>query len=289
MEQLNPFNFHAEETDLDGNLMSWFWEEDRTQSTQLPQPEQASFGFLPTAIDGQYYYEGFGAPPLFLPTVQPSTPTTGTPRTLGDDLLSPAEGFSPAPEYHESPNLASKGVRKGGQALTSAQAKNRRAQKKFREKQKAKMINLSEEVEVLRKRVQDLSVENKDLENSNVLLSKVVKMRDRQMGTLQHKNESLMTAQKECLNGAAAPQKAITSGNEVLSMERGSLVDEHLTVHFPVSKFADVNNDAMKRVWKKYVDQLSELLIENDLNPNNPTITEKLHIAVGELVRKSIY
>lgn len=51
------------------------------------------------------------------------------------------------------------------------------------------MVNLAEEVEMLRDLVQNLSTQNKELENSNALLCKVVKMRDTQMITIKHTNE----------------------------------------------------------------------------------------------------
>lgn len=51
------------------------------------------------------------------------------------------------------------------------------------------MVSLAEEVEMLRDRVQNLSMQNKELENSNVLLRKVVKMRDTQMITIKHTKE----------------------------------------------------------------------------------------------------
>eukprot|EP00210_Caulerpa_lentillifera_P008811 g8407.t1 len=296
MEQFNPFGFHSEETDLDGNLMSWLWQEETRNANnpstlELNFPEQTDFGYPMAATDdGQYYYEGFGAPPVFLPPLQCSNPTTGVSRRgLDDDVLSPTapiDGLVSSPavalreQDHVTDLLSNSQTRPIPSTATPAQAKNRRAQKKFREKQKAKMLGLSEEVELLRKRVQDLSVENKDLENSNMLLGKVVKMRDRQMSTLKHKHESLMNPKEPSSWGS---QKVITSGDEVLSMERSSIVDEHLTANFPLSKFADVNNDVMKEVWKKYVDRLSELLIDNDLCPNNPGIMEQIHISVGEL------
>jgi len=49
----------------------------------------------------------------------------------------------------------------------------------------------------------------------------------------------------------------------------------------------DGNHHSMRQFWKKCVDVLSELLTENDLQPNDSAITNQIHKVVSELVRKS--
>ena len=144
----------------------------------------------------------------------------------------------------------------------------------------AKMLNLEGEVEELRKRVETLSVENRDLGNSNMLLNKVIKMRDRQMNILKAKTESLT----EKAGGGKIPELLMCSANETLSMERSLTVANHLTKNFPASKFTSIDNANMKGIWRQYVDVLSELLISQESDPDNTELLEKISIAVGELV-----
>jgi len=180
---------------------------------------------------------------------------------------------------------------------SSSQLKNRKAQKKFREKQKvgpisrlpryldmvqAKMVNLSEEVEALRRQIESLSVKNRDLENSNQLLNKVIKMRDRQMNILKIKTEAL--TEKE--PNAKLPELLTSTDGEALSMERSITVASHLARNFPTSKFADINYAKMKDMWKHYVDELSKMLINLEADPDNKTLEGKVRMTVAELVSR---
>ena len=146
------------------------------------------------------------------------------------------------------------------------------------------MVNLSEEVELLRRRVDNLSIENRDLENSNMLLNKVIKMRDRQMNTLKCKTDNLMReAQRKTTNGRV-PELLNCTENEALSMERSLTVAKHLTTNFSASKFANINQANMKDIWKQYVDVLSGLLLRHEADPDDASIMEEIQMSVGELV-----
>eukprot|EP00210_Caulerpa_lentillifera_P006627 g6332.t1 len=271
MQNEHHFGYHTEETDLDGNLMSWLWRDD---GGVLPVPESADFAPLTSAMHNEHcYYEGYGVAPL---NVQRTMQPTGVAPLLDKELLSPMTatggGFSPV---DESPTYA-RPLGRSSKVLTTAQAKNRKAQKKFREKQKAKMHNLEEEVEMLRNRVQNLSLHNKELENSNALLQKVVKMRDNQMNTLKHRNEWLLTQHES----RGKSKKAITNGTH-----RNPVGDELAFANFPTQKDIESGrgDENMKQIWKNCVDRFSALLIDNDLHPNDSSILDKLHRVVLEL------
>jgi len=120
------FGFHSEETDLDGNLMPWTWSDD---GNVLPASHRADFGPPSPLVKGQYYYEGLEASPMLQ-----------TPAPLNRDLVCPLkEDLSPVVE---SPTSMERRGRRP-QILTVAQAKNRKAQKKFREKQKVTQTRIS--------------------------------------------------------------------------------------------------------------------------------------------------
>lgn len=145
------------------------------------------------------------------------------------------------------------------------------------------MVNLSEEVETLRKRVENLSVENRDLENSNMLLNKVIKMRDRQMNILKAKTDSLMQDPQNAAK-AKLPELLTCADGEALSMERSLEVVNHLTANFPASKFANIDQANMRDVWKHYVDLLGGVLMNHEADPENPEILQQIQLYVAELV-----
>lgn len=147
------------------------------------------------------------------------------------------------------------------------------------------MINLSEEVEILRRQVQNLSMENRDLENSNMLLNKVVQMRDRQMNLLKAKAEAVLQDSQR-IDNTKLPQLLNYTEGEAFSMERSLEVANHLTSNFPASKFADITQKDMLDVWKQYVDLLSGMLVTYETDPNNEIIQTQIKNGVNELVRR---
>lgn len=70
--------------------------------------------------------------------------------------------------------------------------KNRLAQRRFRERQKAKVKNLHTEIEELKARVDALQLQNTALSSQNSILEKVLSMRDEQISGLQEEKDVLL-------------------------------------------------------------------------------------------------
>lgn len=70
-------------------------------------------------------------------------------------------------------------------ATTSVQEKNRRAQKRFRERQKAKMKDMTEQLNEINEELDKLKVENDSLRNRNSILEKVLSLRNDHIRMLQ--------------------------------------------------------------------------------------------------------
>lgn len=274
----SEFGFRSKKSvDLDTNPVSWLMAEEGNTSAPFgfPQDPQRGYSFeaFPQEMSAEFA-NGF-QDTMYGGTRRP-VDAFGFPTELQlPTLVQPEEE-----RFQGSSELSSN--RRISNPPSTAQVKNRKAQKKFRERQKAKMVNLSEEVETLRKRVENLSVENRDLENSNMLLNKVIKMRDRQMNILRAKTDSLMQDPKNAAN-SKLPELLSCSDGEVLSMERSLEVVNHLTANFPASKFANIDQANMRDIWKQYVDLLSGMLMNHESDPDNQDIRQQLKVAVSEL------
>lgn len=85
--------------------------------------------------------------------------------------------------------------KKGPENVT--QQKNRLAQRRFRERQKAKVQNLHSEIEDLKSKVDTLQMQNQALLSQNSILEKVLSMRDEQISSLQEDRDVLSIQAKD--------------------------------------------------------------------------------------------
>lgn len=126
--------------------------------------------------------------------------------------------------------------------------KNRRAQKKFREKQKSKMVELESQVNMLTSSLQSVSVAKTCLERQNEVLQKVLELRQNQIDVLTEQARI-----SESLEDTAEYFRQVKEAS-------GKLRDG-LTVEQCRSL---TGKDAILR-WKQYVDKLATCLIETEM------------------------
>lgn len=106
-----------------------------------------------------------------------------------------AVGMEPVPVLQQSPHreASGDGGSKPDWMLKKRQdmlEKNRRNQKKFRERQKAKMVGLEHQVNSLSAQVEKLRFQNTSLASQNDLLSKVLVMKEGQVKVLRHESKA---------------------------------------------------------------------------------------------------
>lgn len=134
---------------------------------------------------------------------------------------------------------------------TTTLQKNRQAQRRFRERQKAKVKNLHTEIEELRAKVEALQVENSALTSQNSILEKVLSMRDEQINSLQERKDVLELDGPELCDGTVA--------------EHGSsLVLTHLkgkSVTLTWKALKTMTGDQLLHIWQAYVGEISDALV----------------------------
>lgn len=145
------------------------------------------------------------------------------------------------------------------------------------------MTNLAEEVESLRKRVENLSCENRDLENSNMLLSKVIQMRDRQMGDLR---TVLMhnADQQHCASKYPCKQLPASKDNDEGTTHKRWEISHRLRDDHNPMKFLNVQHSALRNTWKQYVEMLTERLVLFEADPTNTALRDEIRKVHDELV-----
>lgn len=134
---------------------------------------------------------------------------------------------------------------------TNAQEKNRRAQKRFRERQKANISSMQEQMVYMREEVDRLRKENKDLVGKNALMDKMLRL----------SNDSILSLQEGQIQTKAKRFKECAQLLETLQQERiqdvmGGL-DESDTSYL-------LDGKGLIWYWKKLVKDASVLLIQYD-------------------------
>ena len=133
---------------------------------------------------------------------------------------------------------------------SQVQEKNRMAQKRFRERQKAKINELHQQITTLEQRVEQLVMENASLQSHNSLLEKVLAMRDEHIKLVQQQQavESEQTEQeKEYGTRRSSLSLTAIKGKEL------KLSTESLKKMTP--------EDVMQ-IWHTYVTEISSALVE---------------------------
>jgi len=144
------------------------------------------------------------------------------------------------------------------------QEKNRRAQRRFRERQKAKVSELLVEVEELSTRIEGLEAEKQSLTNHSAILQKVLSMKEEQVETM---TQSLK---------ARDEQDSSARGNEALEI----LDSDGATVSVPKTAM----QDKLSKIWREYVNKLAGCLVEG--GANNPG--EDVINTISKLVRDAV-
>ena len=179
--------------------------------------------------------------------------------------------FNPNPNRHDSGDstMDEGGNGTGGdRKLTSIQEKNRRAQKRFRERQKAKMSDMTQQLDVMTNDLARLRMENNALKNRNSILEKVLALRDEHIRVLQDEQHVFdlgshflqhqgigSSGHQKLIGGVDGPSNALTSGNLALA-----LTDINAVKTMPAEVI--INH------WKDLVRELGNLLVDVEGYPN---------------------
>ncbi|KAI7844440.1 hypothetical protein COHA_001987 [Chlorella ohadii] len=256
--------------DLDG-LQNFF---NATGPSGMPDPLMMQQGFrgglppmggLPGGLQGGF---GGAAPTANLFS---SIPGLNDAAMLG--AAAPATTAGPASGADPDSGDSSGGGGGGGRGKKSAeqraaavQEKNRRAQKRFRERQKAKMKDMGEQLEDMSSELSKLRVENNSLKNRNTILEKVLALRDEHIRMLQDEqqvggpgglavfdlgNHYLQSSSQKLLTGGAAGAGALTLGTTA-----GPLTT------MEIKAVKGMPSEAVIGRWKETVRELGNILVQ---------------------------
>lgn len=168
-------------------------------------------------------------------------------------------------------NLESFSVEKKQQVM---QEKNRLAQRRFRERQKAKVHDLHKQIEELRERVDSLQVDNTSLQSQNSILEKVLAMRDEQIGVLQEHTKILDVSSKADVEAGIEAEKACQT-TLTLSALRGKVV------RLSCEMLKNMSTEELMQIWQNYVTEISSALVE--ANSNAPEAMERIEKLISEV------
>jgi hypothetical protein len=151
-----------------------------------------------------------------------------------------------------------RGKKSAEQRAAAVQDKNRRAQKRFRERQKAKMKDMGEQLEDMSSELSKLRVENNSLKNRNTILEKVLALRDEHIRMLQDEqqvfdlgNHYLQSSSQKLLTGGAAGAGALTLGTTA-----GPLTT------MEIKAVKGMPSEAVIGRWKETVRELGNILVQ---------------------------
>ncbi|KAL4451855.1 hypothetical protein ABPG75_007517 [Micractinium tetrahymenae] len=150
------------------------------------------------------------------------------------------------------------GKKSAEQRAAAVQEKNRRAQKRFRERQKAKMKDMGEQLEDMSSELSKLRVENNSLKNRNTILEKVLALRDEHIRMLQDEQQVfdlgshyLQTSSQKLITGGAAGASALTLGTTA-----GPLTTAE------IKAVKAMPSEAVIGRWKETVRELGNILVQ---------------------------
>eukprot|EP00877_Chromochloris_zofingiensis_P006249 jgi/Chrzof1/1878/Cz10g24190.t1 len=146
------------------------------------------------------------------------------------------------------------------------QEKNRRAQRRFRERQKAKIQDLHKQIEELTSKVGGLQTENAALHSRTSILEKVLDMRNEQIQVMQESKE--VTQQVDDHTDAPPLTLTAVSGQSI------SLTSDMLKELLP---------EQIYKIYQTYIKELSARLVE--LNKGGP-ISQEITQEVEKLTKE---
>eukprot|EP00775_Hariotina_reticulata_P012515 gene12515-12649_t len=152
------------------------------------------------------------------------------------------------------------------------QEKNRRAQRRFRERQKAKIQDLHQQIEELTQKVGSLQTENAALHSRTSILEKVLDMRNEQIQVMQESKEITQQVYEQ----AEGPPLTLTA----VSGQSISLTTDMLKALSP---------EQIYKIYQTYIKELSSRLVElNQDGCASEEITAQVEKLTKEVTRKFI-
>lgn len=144
------------------------------------------------------------------------------------------------------------------------QEKNRRAQRRFRERQKAKVSELLIEVEELSSRVEGLQADKQSLTHHSNILQKVLGMKEEQLETMMQRLKTLdghdpSTPKSETL-------EVVDSDGAVITITRSGMQDK------------------LSKIWREFVNKLAGCLVEGGAHSPGEEIIETINKLVADAV-----
>lgn len=139
---------------------------------------------------------------------------------------------------------------------TSAQEKNRRAQKRFRERQKASINSMQDQIMYMSQEMDRLKKENKDLVGKNALMDKMLRL----------SNDSILSLQESRMNSNVSAYRECA---ELLELLKGRRIQEVMGELDESEMSAVSDGKGLIWFWKKLVKDASVLLIQYDCIPTS--------------------
>jgi hypothetical protein len=152
----------------------------------------------------------------------------------------------------------------------AVQEKNRRAQRRFRERQKAKMKDMTEQLDDMSGELGKLRMENNSLKNRNNILEKVLALRDEHIRVLQDEQQVFdLGAHYLQHSGSGGNGSGGIAGQKLLTGPAASdLSGVSAIVPTDVATIKSMPADAMINHWKGTVRALGNILVELESAPD---------------------
>lgn len=146
------------------------------------------------------------------------------------------------------------------------QEKNRRAQRRFRERQKTKIQELHQQIEELTSKVGSLQTENAALHSRTSILEKVLDIRNEQIQVMQESKE--------------VPQQ-LTDDPDTAALQLTAVSGQVLNLTADMVK--ELSPEQIYKIYQTYIKELSARLMEFNRTPSPP---EELAAQVEKLTRE---
>ena len=147
------------------------------------------------------------------------------------------------------------------------QAKNRRAQQRFRERQKAKVTELLDQVDDLSAKLKAAEEEKADIINHKNIVEKMVKMKEEHALAMAERIRVLEANSEEGGAGAGADESVEVTNAQgekvVLSKHRGML-------------------DKLREIWRDYVNTLAGCLVEGGSENPSKEVLDRIARLVSD-------
>ncbi|KAL3143404.1 hypothetical protein ABBQ38_002227 [Trebouxia sp. C0009 RCD-2024] len=149
------------------------------------------------------------------------------------------------------------------------QEKNRKAQRRFRERQKAKVSELEQKVAEQQRAMTVLLQDKANLESRVNIFVRVLQMRDEQIEQIRSGQRILAPKDKD---------EAAESFKDDLTLT----VREAQPLVLTPSQVKNMTLDDMVSIWKEYVNELAQSLVDIDKSPQDVVAAEKIRRLCNE-------